>query len=110
MADGASPAQAGLRFGAVAIGRNEGDRLVRCLKSLIQAYTVIYVDFGSSDGSVEVARGLGAEVVELEKNIPFTAALAEGTPVFVGSRGPPPTLSLCSSLMATANWTFSGRR
>ena len=47
----------------VAIGRNEGARLERCLQSVIdQAGTVIYVDSGSSDGSVAMARNLGAEI------------------------------------------------
>ncbi|TRW95784.1 glycosyltransferase [Paracoccus sp. M683] len=62
---------------AVVIGRNEGDRLVRCLKSLQhRAMPVIYVDSGSTDGSIENAVQLGAEVVRLDSNIPFTAARA----------------------------------
>ena len=36
----------------VAIGRNEGERLRRCLASLAgQAGLVVYVDSGSTDGS-----------------------------------------------------------
>ncbi|MFY0682128.1 MAG: glycosyltransferase family 2 protein [Thalassovita sp.] len=63
--------------GAVAIGRNEGERLVRCLKSLReQVEHVVYVDSGSADGSVQAARDLGVEVVELDTSIPFTAARA----------------------------------
>jgi glycosyltransferase involved in cell wall biosynthesis len=63
--------------GVVAIGRNEGQRLVRCLQSVRgRAAAVVYVDSASDDGSVENARGIGAEVVELDKNTPFTAALA----------------------------------
>lgn len=63
---------------AVAIGRNEGDRLTRCLVSLKDQglSPVIYVDSGSTDGSVEAARRLGAEVVELDLSVPFTAARA----------------------------------
>lgn len=63
---------------AVAIGRNEGDRLIRCLTSLkAQGLSpVVYVDSGSTDGSVDAARGLGAEVVELDLAVPFTAARA----------------------------------
>ncbi|GAB4260112.1 MAG: hypothetical protein Kow0013_03370 [Pararhodobacter sp.] len=62
---------------AVAIGRNEGARLIACLKSLQgQVRRVIYVDSGSGDGSVEAARALGAEVVELGLSVPFTAARA----------------------------------
>ncbi len=62
---------------AIAIGRNEGDRLVRCLASMAgQATPIVYVDSGSTDGSVEAARAAGAEVVELDMTQPFTAARA----------------------------------
>ncbi|MEO0634685.1 MAG: glycosyltransferase [Pseudomonadota bacterium] len=62
---------------AVAIGRNEGDRLVRCLKSLTgQVDRLIYVDSGSTDGSIAVARDIGAEVVTLDTATRFTAARA----------------------------------
>jgi glycosyltransferase involved in cell wall biosynthesis len=65
------------RFGVVAIGRNEGERLRRCLESVVvAAERVVYVDSGSTDGSVELARGLGAEVVALDMSRPFTAARA----------------------------------
>jgi glycosyltransferase involved in cell wall biosynthesis len=61
----------------VAIGRNEGERLGRCLRSVVgRAAQVIYVDSGSSDGSVELARALDATVVELDLARPFTAARA----------------------------------
>ncbi|WP_204154227.1 glycosyltransferase [Leptolyngbya sp. CCY15150] len=64
-------------IGLVAIGRNEGDRLQRCLKSVVgQADAVVYVDSGSTDGSVEFAQSLGVEVVVLDLSIPFTAARA----------------------------------
>lgn len=67
-------------IGVVAIGRNEGDRLIRCLNSaLIGNATVVYVDSGSSDDSAEAARRLGVEVVELDLRIPFTAARARNT-------------------------------
>jgi len=53
----------------VVIGRNEGGRLVRCLDT-IQAVPcrgfsleTIYVDSASSDGSPDLARALGAEVL-----------------------------------------------
>lgn len=63
--------------GVVVIGRNEGERLRRCLTSVLgQARQVVYVDSGSSDGSVELARSLGASVVDLDLSIPFTAARA----------------------------------
>lgn len=61
----------------VAIGRNEGERLRRCLASVVeQVDVVVYVDSGSTDGSVAMARGMGVEVVELDMRQPFTAARA----------------------------------
>ncbi|MEO8342872.1 MAG: glycosyltransferase [Gallionella sp.] len=64
-------------FGVVAIGRNEGMRLKNCLASVIhQARQVVYVDSGSTDGSVNLARDMGVAVVELDLSIPFTAARA----------------------------------
>lgn len=65
------------RVGVVIIGRNEGDRLVRCLSSLAAQLTqLVYVDSGSTDGSVCEARSVGAEVVALDMTVPFTAARA----------------------------------
>ena len=64
-------------LGAVVIGRNEGDRLRLCLESMVgRCAAVVYVDSGSADGSVPLARSLGVEVVELERSLPFTAARA----------------------------------
>lgn len=63
--------------GAVAIARNEGERLQRCLRSLVgRCEPVIYVDSGSTDGSVAFARSLGVEVVELDLSKPFSMARA----------------------------------
>ncbi len=65
------------KVGLVAIGRNEGERLVRCLTSVIgRVDRVVYVDSGSTDGSAARARELGAEVVDLDLSRPFTAARA----------------------------------
>ncbi|MDJ0800848.1 MAG: glycosyltransferase family 2 protein [Calothrix sp. MO_167.B12] len=64
-------------IGVVIIGRNEGDRLKSCLLSVIkEGHTIVYVDSGSTDGSVELADSLGVAVVELDLSIPFTAARA----------------------------------
>ena len=68
---------AALRVDAVVIGRNEGARLIACLTSLNgQVRRIVYVDSGSTDGSVAEARRLGAEVVALDLSRPFTAARA----------------------------------
>lgn len=68
-----SPAE----LAVVIIGRNEGERLVRCLHSCRAAdRRVVYVDSGSTDGSLETAADLGAEVVRLDTSTPFTAARA----------------------------------
>ena len=65
------------QFGVVVIGRNEGVRLKVCLASVIDhAKQVVYVDSGSTDGSIALARAMGVEVVELDMAIPFTAARA----------------------------------
>lgn len=64
-------------LGIVVIGRNEGDRLNKCLLSIInKANKVVYVDSGSTDDSITMAESLGVEVVELDLSIPFTAARA----------------------------------
>ncbi|MAO19909.1 MAG: glycosyl transferase [Phycisphaerae bacterium] len=63
--------------GVVAIGRNEGERLKRCLTSAVACTDrVVYVDSGSTDDSVEFAESIGVEVVDLDTSIPFTAARA----------------------------------
>jgi GT2 family glycosyltransferase len=65
------------RVGLVAIGRNEGERLRRCLDSLPTAmHRVVYVDSASADGSTEMARRRSVEVVDLDLSVPFTAARA----------------------------------
>jgi glycosyltransferase involved in cell wall biosynthesis/GT2 family glycosyltransferase len=65
------------KVGVVVIGRNEGERLRRCLRSVKgQAAALVYVDSGSADSSVAMARAAGAAVVELDPDWPFTAARA----------------------------------
>ncbi|MFW2850458.1 glycosyltransferase family 2 protein [Sphingomonas sp. TX0543] len=63
-------------LGIVVIGRNEGERLVRCLASIGGGHPVVYVDSGSTDDSVAAATRAGARVVALDMAIPFTAARA----------------------------------
>src|SRR5882672_6198540 len=67
-----------MNFGAVIIGRNEGERLRRCLTSLRlwNKSLVVYVDSGSTDGSAQWARAHGVVVVDLDMQVPFTAARA----------------------------------
>lgn len=67
-------------IGAVAIGRNEGGRLLCCLQSLLSQLPatspLVYVDSGSTDGSPDAARQLGVDVLVLDSSLPFTAARA----------------------------------
>ncbi|WP_435661245.1 glycosyltransferase [Leisingera caerulea] len=73
---------------AVVIGRNEGERLIRCLRSLQgQVQQLIYVDSGSTDGSAAAARDLGAKVVDLDLSRPFTAARARNAGLAALSSG-----------------------
>lgn len=68
------------QVGAVVIGRNEGERLRRCLASMSVGTSgishIVYVDSGSTDGSVEMAQEMGAVVHDLDTSIKFTAARA----------------------------------
>ncbi|MHA6723781.1 glycosyltransferase [Sphingomonas sp. RS2018] len=63
-------------LGIVAIGRNEGGRLKRCLASIPAGIPVVYVDSDSTDGSVAAATAAGAIVLPLDLARPFTAARA----------------------------------
>jgi glycosyltransferase involved in cell wall biosynthesis len=63
-------------YGVVAIARNEGCRLKKCLESAAGARAIVYVDSGSTDGSVEWAKSRGIEVVELDLQKGFTAGRA----------------------------------
>lgn len=63
----------------VIIGRNEGERLSRCLESVhaIDAVggpvEIIYVDSASTDDSIERARALGAQVISVRPERPSAA-------------------------------------
>ncbi len=64
----------------VVIGRNEGERLVRCLESVQRVdypedrIELIYVDTDSTDGSCAVAERLGAKVIAIRPERPCAAA------------------------------------
>ena len=64
----------------VVIGRNEGERLTRCLESVraadypVEAIQLIYVDTDSTDDSCERARQIGATVVQIHPERPSAAA------------------------------------
>ena len=63
------------RVGFVVIGRNEGERLEQSLRTLrAVSDQVVYVDSGSTDGSVHLACDLGAIAIELDDSAPHTAA------------------------------------
>src|SRR6476661_10509027 len=63
--------------GVIAIGRNEGERLRRCLASVAgRGLPVVYVDSASTDGSAAMARQMDVEVVDLDMSLPFSAARA----------------------------------
>ena len=63
-------------IGLVLIGRNEGERLRRCIASVLEIPARVYVDSGSTDGSAEWAHAQGVDVVSLAVPPKFTAARA----------------------------------
>lgn len=63
--------------GIVIIGRNEGERLVRCIESLREHVRYsIYVDSNSTDGSLQAAKAMKVQTLALDMSLPFTAARA----------------------------------
>jgi glycosyltransferase involved in cell wall biosynthesis len=80
------------RLGIVLIGRNEGERLLRCLASVPPEFEpVVYVDSGSTDGSATAARAAGVDVLELAGDRPLSAARARNAGLLR-------LLELCSDL------------
>lgn len=66
-----------MEVGIVVIGRNEGERFKACLNSLIATkYPVVYVDSGSTDGSLQFAAEKNVKVVQLNTSRPFSAGRA----------------------------------
>lgn len=71
------PPHARSTVGAVVIGRNEGERLRACFSSLLgKVASIVYVDSGSTDGSIELALDSDIEVVHLDMSMPFNCARA----------------------------------
>ncbi len=68
-----------LVLSVVIIGRNEGARLTRCIRSVLAMrnvrgpFEIIYVDSASSDGSAERAKELGASVIVVHPQRPSAA-------------------------------------
>jgi GT2 family glycosyltransferase len=74
----------------VVIGRNEAKRLGRTLAAALRSGDpVIYVDSGSSDSSVAVARQLGVTCHELDPGRPFSAARARNEGAEISVRAHP---------------------
>ena len=92
---GGNVATGGSIVDAVVIGRNEGARLVACLASLRGVVRrVVYVDSGSTDGSIAAAQAAGAEVVALDLARPFTAARARNAGLQALAADPPDLVQL----------------
>lgn len=102
-----------MKTAAIAIGRNEGPRLLASLASLKgRVDHIVYVDSGSTDGSVEAARAAGVDVVTLDMSIPFTAARARNAG-FAEVRRTAPEVTyvqfLDSDCEIDPNWIAQGR-
>ena len=71
------------KLGIVIIGRNEGDKLKVCLNRC-KTYTekIVYVDSGSTDDSVDFAKSLGIDIIELDLSVPFSAGRARNSGYF----------------------------
>ncbi len=61
----------------VIIGRNEGERLVRCINSVVsEDVLIVYVDSASNDDSIANAKNAGIDSIELDTQAPLSAARA----------------------------------
>lgn len=73
----------------VVIGRNEAKNLEISLPAVRGIFKrIIYVDSGSTDNSLEIARKYNIEVIELDPVIPFTAARARNAGFKLLREGP----------------------
>lgn len=65
-----------LQLSVVIVGRNEGERLIRCIRSVQainfpkEAMEIIYVDSGSTDNSPARAKALGVRVLTIQPERP----------------------------------------
>jgi hypothetical protein len=98
-----------MQYGAVVIGRNEGDRLKSCIGSLSSSSIVVYVDSGSIDSSTDWARDQGCDVLDLDPVCRLRLHVL-GMRVSLGFSNSVPRLSLFNSSMETASSIESGRK
>jgi len=93
----------------VVIGRNEGARLVASLASLQGVVArMVYVDSGSTDDSLQVARDVGAQVVELDMTEPFTAARARNAGFAALDPAPPFVQFIDGDCILEPDWIGKG--
>ncbi len=65
------------KLSIIVIGRNEGERLRRCIDTLVQqTRQIVYVDSASTDGSAQMARSRDVHVLDLDMSRPFSASRA----------------------------------
>lgn len=96
----------------VVIGRNEGERLYRCLESIPASVAVTYVDSDSRDGSAELAERLGRNVIRLSPTAPMSAARARNAGYFFfGDQSPPPAFvqMVDGDCEVDADWLRTGQ-
>lgn len=54
-----------IKYSAVIITKNEVDNIARCIQSLLPVTEdILIIDSGSTDHTIEIAKGLGAKVIE----------------------------------------------
>jgi len=103
---------------ALVITKNEAANIGRCLRSIAWADERIVVDSGSTDGTVAIARGLGATVVEHawegfsgQRN--FAASLAHGDWILIvdaDERATPELRDEIAAFISSASDTVAGAR
>lgn len=68
------------KTGIVIIGRNEGERLILCIKSVLKVgVPCVYVDSQSQDNSVNNAKEKKVNTIVLDKSTPINASRARNT-------------------------------